>query len=239
MSTEGRTPGAPPGYVDAREWPGELVARVVTPAAPHRIHGYAVAADLARHETVAAWLALALTGELPASERRRPLEAALALAAPVPIQRAATHAARLAHVCGAPSSSVLATAAVALAEAARVELDEHAPWLDWLAGAEGPAPDVALAAEPGDAAAVDALLAATAAPVRGLERGISQRAAVLATLRACGLVERWQLETALVVARLGVVVAEAVAVERGALGAHPMNLPRFEYVESSPREPAE
>lgn len=222
----------PTGYVDARAWPDRLVAHVVTPAPPHRIHGYDVESDLARRHGLPELLLLVLTGELPEPARARAFEAALAIAAPVPIQHAPAHAARLAHVSGAPPSAVIATAAVALAESAREELDAHAPWLEWLRGGAGPEPPATPGPPGAPSAHVESLRGACAFPVPGLDRQPGPTAAVLAALHACGLNERWQLEAALVLARLAPVVAEAVAVPRAGLQEHPINLPRFDYVEA-------
>lgn len=217
------------GYVDAAAWPERLTAHVISPEPPHRLHGYQVDGDLVTHYSFAETLLLALTGALPDERLGRAFEMALQLCAPLPVQEAPTHAALLAQVSGARSSSVIATAAVALSEYARAEVETLQELLVWLEQPRGPAPESARAMDDDDRAALARLRAQLGDDVPALQQDLGRRAALLTVLFACGLRQRWQLETALVVARLGVVTAEARAAAAGSLRDYPINLPRFEY----------
>jgi len=53
------------GPLEKHSFPETLTARVVTPGAHPRLHGYDVEADLACHYDPTDILSLALTGELP------------------------------------------------------------------------------------------------------------------------------------------------------------------------------
>lgn len=104
---------------DEHVWPSTLTARVVSPGADPRIHGYAVESDLARHYRFSDVVFLSLTGELPTDEQSRTFERALILLSPITIAEAPSHAASLSRVCDASHSAVIGTGAIALAEQAR------------------------------------------------------------------------------------------------------------------------
>lgn len=218
-----------PGFVDNASWPKQLTARVITPEPPHRLHGYQIVGDLMGRYSFGETLLLALTGTPPGVRRGRMFEAALQLCAPLPIQEAPTHAAALAAVSGARSSNVIATAAVALCERARREVDGMAPVLAWLDQPEGPPPEMARALREVDERAVEELREMYAVEIPALKHDLTLTAAAVALFHSCGLRDPWQLETALVLARLGLVAAEAWVASTVSLRDYPINLPRFDY----------
>ncbi|MBI2394683.1 MAG: hypothetical protein HYV09_34260 [Deltaproteobacteria bacterium] len=224
MSSARWDPEAPTPF-DAQPWPDRLRARVVPPGEP-RIHGYDAPTDLARHYRFSDAVLLALTGELPDEPRGRAFELALICLAPVSVAEAPTHAAVLARVCDGSASSVIATGAIALAEQARVAVAEHAAFL--AAAAAG-----SLTGDGHPAAApVRAALAEIGVQIHGVDHAPSYVAALLAVLQACGLTRGDQLESAWMVARIGVVAAEAFATPGGGFKDYPLNVPPFAYSEA-------
>lgn len=106
-------------------WPSKLTARVVSPGADPRIHGYAVQDDLARHYRFSDVIYLSLTGELPTDAQSRMFEQVLIRLSPISVGEAPSHAASLARVCDGSNSAVIGTGAMALAEQARFVVSEH------------------------------------------------------------------------------------------------------------------
>jgi len=222
------------GPLDAAPFPETLSAHVVTPGPRPRLHGYDVEADLACHYTPTDVLFLTLTGELPAPELSAALGIAFAFLAPVSVAHASVHAAVLARTCGTTSSSTIGVAAIALAEQARVLLDEHAAWLAWLAAPNDAFPALYRAADASDAAASARLreaLAVVGFRAPWLSEKPTRSAALLGVLFTCGLTERASLEAAVVTARLPTAVAEAMAVKVADFNQYPTNLPRYSYQE--------
>ena len=117
---------------DKGAWPNRLTARVVSREPDARIHGYAVATDLASHYRFSDVVYLSLSGELPTDEQSQTFERALILLAPISIAEAPSHAASLARVCDGSNSAVIGTGAIALAEQARHALGEHRAFLEAL-----------------------------------------------------------------------------------------------------------
>jgi len=66
-----------PGPLEEASFPEQLSARVVTPGANPRLHGYDVEGDLARHYQPSDLLFLLLIGELPAAPVSRAFSVAL------------------------------------------------------------------------------------------------------------------------------------------------------------------
>jgi hypothetical protein len=220
------------GPLDVAQFPDTLSAHVVTPGPQPRIHGYDVEGDLARHYDPTDLLLLSLTGELPAPEASRALRVALAFVAPVSTAHASVHAAALARLCGTASVSTIGVAAIALAEQARVLLDEHADLLAWLPVQSGPFPERHRTADLTAQASVARLreaIAETGFSVPELAGSPKRDAALLSVLFRCGLKERAQLEAALVTARLPSTMAEAMAVKVTDFNHYPINLPRYLY----------
>ena len=212
------------GPIDDATWPTQLPAHVITPSDNPHAHGFDVQSDIARHYTPSDAAFLALTGELPEAEVSTALNVVLVFIAPTHIAEAPTHAAALARLCGARPSAVIAIAATALAEQARALFDDHSEVVN--------APERYTARNEGDRAATARLreaLGEFVARVPELARDLPLDAAILATLFACGLRTREQVETIITTARLPFACAEAFAWKPGDLRAYPMDTPHFEY----------
>jgi hypothetical protein len=220
------------GPLDVATFPETLAARVITPGARPRVHGYDVEEDLARHYAPADLLFLSLTGELPSPEASIALGAALTFLAPVSVAHASVHAAVLARVCGTTVASTIGVAAIGLAEQARLLLDEHAELLTWLAAPSTDLPPgyrATSAAERTACARLSAIVSASGLAVPHLEQQPTRNAALLMVLYHCGLKERAQLEIAIVSARLPCAMAEAMQVKVAAFDQYPTNLPLYRY----------
>lgn len=223
------------GPLDVAPFPDTLSARVVTPGPRPRLHGYDVEGDLAPHYDATDLLLLSLTGELPTPEISAAARVALAFVAPVSVAHASVHASALARLCGTATVSTVGVAAIALAEQARVLLDEHAELFTWLTAKDGDLPQRFRASDPADRASTERLraaLAQTGLAVPELGAWPTRNAALLIVLHRCGFKERAQLETAIVTARLPSTLAEAMAVKVTDFDHYPANLPRYLYRDS-------
>lgn len=213
------------------KFPDVIKARVVTVGSEPRVRGYDVEADLARHYGAADVTLLALTGELPSDAARRAFEVAATFLAPLAVNEAATHGAVVAKLFGAKSTSVVAVAAIGLAEHARSLLDEHAPLLDALKAKQTSLDERYVAKSEQDREAVERLRGALPREleVGTLSQNPTRDAALIGVLYACGLKRREQLEAAIVHARLPCVLAEAMAERATNFGNYPINVPQFVY----------
>jgi hypothetical protein len=223
-----------PGPLEEASFPERLSARVVTPGANPRLHGYDVEGDLAAHYRGSELTLLSLTGELPSEEALAMFEVASAFLAPVSVAHASTHAAVLARLCGATTSTTIGTAAIGLAEQVRALLDQHEDLLRWLRKPTDDLPEPFRTAGPEDAASVERLrtvLSKRGLTLTSLDRGPTRTAALLMLLHAAGLRRRERIEAAIVLSRLPTVIAEALAERPTNFGNYPMNLPRFSYEE--------
>jgi hypothetical protein len=223
------------GPLDDAEWPDKLTARVVTPGPCPRVHGYDVEGDLARHYSFVETVLLALTGKLPSADEAHAFDVALEFAAPASVQEAPTHAAVLARICVASTSQIQGAAAIALAEQARVLVAEHVAWLEMLAGPLAEAPPGYRAKTDAERESVDrlrrALRGTLDVPVLRLD--LTRSAALVAVLHACGLRAAELIECALVLARLPVAMAEALATPAGSHRQYPVQLPAIAYAEEA------
>jgi len=225
------------GPFDVLPWPSALTARVVTPGARPRLHGYDCEDDLARHTSMSEALLLSLTGELPTEARARAFEIAVAFLAPVAVNEAPSHAAVLARLCQGTPSAILGTAAIALAEEARFAVARLADAWQWLGAPTAEVPAAIRAADDDERESVGRLrelLGAAGLRVAALGHDVARIPAIVAALIACGLARPHQVEGAWVVARLPVAFAEAMAETPGNLRAYPANLPPFRYEEGAP-----
>ena len=216
---------------DENKFPEVIKARVVTVGAQPRVRGYDVEGDLARHYGTADLTLLALTSELPTEPARRAFEVASLFLAPLAVNEAPTHAAVVTKLFGAKSTSVLAIAAIGLAEQARAVLDEHAALLDGLKAKRvelEPRYRATCLAERDSVAQLRKALPPEL-EVPTLAQDPTRTAALLAVLYACGLRRREQWEAAIVHARLPCVLAEAMAERATNFGNYPINLPAFTY----------
>jgi len=223
------------GPFDVAPWPDVLTARVVTPGVRPRLHGYDCEGDLATGTTSGERLVLALTGEVPSAARARAFDVVTSFLAPVAVNEAPTHAALLARLCSGTTSSILATAALALAEQARVAVASLAGHWRWLARPEGPMPRELASSGDDERASVGRLreaLKASGLAVAALEHDLGRTPALVACLIACGLDQPQHVEAAWVTARLPVAFAEAMADTPGNLREYPWHLPRFRYEET-------
>jgi hypothetical protein len=223
------------GPLDDAPWPDKLTARVVTPGSRPAIHGYDVEEDLARHYSFAETVLLALTGEIPTPEQGCAFEVVLQFAAPAPVNEAPTHAAVLARICAGTTSSIQGTAAIALAEQARVVVEEHRGWIEALSGAIASVPPEHRAASEDERASVDRLRRALrgSVDVPALAHDVNRSAAVVASLHACGLRAAEQVECALLLAKLPVAMAEALATPAGSYRDYPLLVPPIAYAEDT------
>lgn len=229
----GRRPNGP---VEDHTFPPTLEARLVTPGPNPRLHGFSVEDDFSLHYRYPELVLLALTGTPPEERHGRAFDIVLQFLAPLAIAEAPTHAAMLARICGAPSSSILSVACIALAERARYVVSEHRALVDWFEDA-APAelPLIYRHRSDDDRASVERLRSALAAigiEVPRLGLSPSRWAAIFITLYFAGLRRPEQWEAVLVMASLVPVCAEAHAHPSGILTQYPMNLPEFLYEES-------
>jgi hypothetical protein len=235
MSAGAEGPVGRAGPLDDVAWPEQLTARVVSPGARPAIHGYDVEGDLAPHYSLAETTLLALTGELPAADQACAFEIALQFLSPAPVHEAPTHAAVVARICNVTTSAIIGTAAIGLAEQARVAVAAHATWVHRLeSAADGP---VAEWAPLGDDERKsvrrlrDALRAAGVV-LPALEGDVGRIAALLATLHFAGLTRAEQLEAAFVLARLPAALAEALATPSHSFRDYPVDVPPIRYADT-------
>jgi hypothetical protein len=228
------SPKRPNGPIEDHVFPAEIEARVITPGSDPHLHGFSVEGDIALHYRFPELIQLALTGNPPNDAEGRAFDIALQFLAPLPIAEAPTHAAVLARLCAARTSSIIAVTCIALAERARHIVQQHADLLRWLDTAEGALPARYCAQEGDDAASVDRLRAALASAgvtVPHLKEIPNRWGALFMTLRFAGLRSAEQFETVLVIASLAPALAEASAHTPTAFARYPMNLPAFVYEE--------
>jgi hypothetical protein len=220
-----------PSPMDDYEAPEELTARVVSPEPCPRLHGFDVQGDLVRNYDFAEVVFTALVGRTPERHEGRGLNVLMGFLLPICVAEAPSHGAVIARLCGAQSQRVVATAAVALCEQARFELDRHAPLLEWLEqGCQGPPPASCAGADRQEQDAVERLhdcLQAAGMSVPAQDSSLSLPAAIIVGLFACGLTLTWQLEAIWCLARLPAVASEAMAVSPGAFSQYPIRQPTF------------
>ena len=200
------------GTVATHAWPAKLASHVASAGRPVRVHGYDLHGDLAVHYDFGEYIVLALTGAPPPRQFGAAANIALVALADATVANASVHCATLARRCGADAKGALATGLVALAEEA-----EHV-----VASSEEPSQHESAAGE---------LFAALPEEVRRALGAPSStvRATAIAILRLVGLNDPLQLQAAVSLARMPVMVAETLAVERGDIRDYPMQLPRFDY----------
>jgi hypothetical protein len=223
------------GPLESGQFPDKLTARVITPGARPRVHGYDVETDLARHYRATDLVLLSLTGELPVEPARAAFEVAWMFLAPVSVAHAGPHATVLSRLCGSTASSMLGVAAIGLAEQARALVAEHAELLRWLKSKADALPARYRGQEQEMRDAVERLrqaLAGTGLVVQALEQTPTRDAALLSVLFACGLRRPEQLQAVIVLARLPSALAEGFAERATNFANYPINLPAFAYQES-------
>ena len=205
-----------------------LDARVVDGT---RIHGYDVDDDLSDHYGFADTVFLTITGELPSETEARAFSALMVLTAPTTIAHAPANAARAARSTRVGVERVASTGATVLGEQVRWELDEHEEFLSWLGRdtPEGQCPANVFSA---DRAQSDRVKSRLGIYVRAaLEQPLTRMAALIAGFFALGL-NREQIATAFMLARLPAIIAEGAAAKPGDLRGYPTRVPRFEFQEN-------
>jgi hypothetical protein len=220
------------GPLEAGQFPDKLRARVVTPGAAPRMHGYDVESDLAHHYGPSDVVLLSLTGELPTDQARAAFEVAWIFLAPVSVAHAASHASVLARLCGATPSATIGVAAIGLAEQARVLVHEHLELLRSLRAAASALPERYQSFVAEERESVERLrraLVDSGLSVPALAQCPTRDAALLSVLFACGLRRPEQLQAALVLSRLPCALAEAFAERATNFANYPINLPAFVY----------
>jgi hypothetical protein len=225
-----------PGPFDDVAWPDKLTARVVAPGEAPRIHGYDVEHDLARHYSTAETTLLSLTGELPSEAQARAFEIATRFLSPAPVNEAPAHATVVVRICNVLTSAIIATAALALGEQARVLVAEHAAWLGCLdAGVPAPAEGWGPldADERRSVGRLREALAAAGVEVPELDLDLGRTPALLAVLHFAGLTRAERMESAIVFARLPAAVAEGLATPTHAYKDYAVELPPIRYTEDS------
>lgn len=241
MSETGDAGGATyVGPFDREPWPEQLEARVVSPGAAPRLHGYDVAGDLARHYTMSEVAWLALRGELPTEHERAAFDAALILLSPTHVAQAPAHAAILTRIAAAQPSATVGVAAVGLGELARCEREA----LTASAKADADA-DSARAHAAADSATTDDTLAWLDERMRtwfGEGHGLpplprARVACAHALLHRLGFSAPLHLELLSVWARLPAVLAEAALVPVGAVRSYPARAPDYRYVDEEGAAP--
>ncbi|HMI88758.1 MAG TPA: hypothetical protein VK550_31985 [Polyangiaceae bacterium] len=227
-------PRRPNGPIEDLASPTQIEAQVITPGPDPHLHGFSVEGDLALNYRFTEVVQLALTGAPPDDAKGRAFDIALQFLAPLAIAEAPTHAAVLARLIGARTSSIVAVACIALAERARHVIAEHGPLLTWLETRDGELPSRYRSGTAEDAASLDRLqkaLASADVEVPGLVGGLQRWTALLVTLHFAGLRGAEQMETVLVMASLAPTLAEALSHAPSDLGRYPINLPQFIYEE--------
>jgi hypothetical protein len=222
----------PNGPIEDQSFPTQIEAHVITPGPDPHLHGFSVEGDLARHYRFPELVQLALTGAPPEEAQGRAFDIALQFLAPLAVAEAPTHAAALASLCGARTSSIVAVACIALAERARYVIAAHGELLAWLETADAELPAHYRAGSGEDAASVDRLrraLTSAGVEVPGLARGLTRWAALFMTLHFAGLRRPEQLEAAFVTASLAPTLAEAMAHMPMSFSRYPIDLPAYIY----------
>jgi hypothetical protein len=223
------------GPLDEAAWPTKLTARVVSPGADVRLHGYSIESDLAANYTFSETVLIALTGSAPTVEHGRAFDVALSFFAGTHAAEAPVHAALLARVCAATTSAISGTGAIALAEQARFDLTKYASLLTWLAEPVADLPFAFRAKTPSEMARtrllVNALIAREASCSPVLSAGLEPTAAIIAVLFDCGIRSLDHVETIRVLARYPLLMAEALASPAAKHRDYPVTLPPIQYEE--------
>jgi hypothetical protein len=225
------------GPLDVVTWPAKLTARVISPGANIRLHGYSIESDLAANYTFTETVLLALTGEIPTAAQGRAFDVALSFFAGTHAAQAPVHAAMLARICVASTSAISGTGAIALAEQARFDMAKYTSFLTWLAQPTPPLPIEFRAKTSEDSDQTHLLIAALTArsascsPV--LSAALEPNAAIVAVLFDCGIRSLAHIETVRVLARFPLLMAEALAAPPAGHRDYPLMTPEINYEEAS------
>ncbi|NEP23126.1 hypothetical protein [Moorena sp. SIO3I6] len=231
MKKEQTVDDHPDSVVDTISSTEKLLAHVVTPQLPWRIHGYDVEHDLARHYSLLETFLLAFTGEIAPENYGRALEIALIFLSPKSVAHDSTHAGILTQVIGASPSPILSTTLMILTEEAQDLIKRHELLLNLLNQEElNYLPEEFQTEDAQERASVERL--ALALEETGITlpfKEFSRDAALLYTLHRVGLKTPLQLCSVIVLSRLPAIVAEVGYWQKGKLENYPMKLPNFRY----------
>lgn len=220
--------------IDRQQWAQRLRANVLSSGDDPMVFGYSVEEDLITCPP-AVLQYICLTGLPPDPVQLSAFSVALALATAISIGEAPVHAAVLARLCAADTSSIQTTAAAGLAEQSRFEVATASDLLSWLrANDDRDFPLSIRSDRDEDKRTRDRVIAAlieSARALRCLRPTMTRRHLVISLLFQSGLVDETQLQRALVFGRLLPSVAEALTAEPGAFKQYPTDIPRIEYVE--------
>ncbi len=214
------------GPVEDHDWPDRLSARVASAGERPVIHGYSIAGDLARHYSFGEQTLLALTGALPDEATGRAFEWAMQLLGATSVADAPAHTAVVVRLCGASPGAAFAAGFTAATELATAMIDRHAALIAWLEGG-GAYP----AEHAGDGALAAEARARLALEVPALACSPTDEAALIAILHRCGLCDPAQIVGAVALAKLPVVMGEAIAQRPLGFRGYPMNVPDFVALE--------
>jgi hypothetical protein len=210
----------------------QLEARVVdTSGEEPRIHGFGVRSDLARHFSFADVIALSLTGVEPSERASDALRRALVVLSPTDVGSAPAHLGVLVHLVSRDYASSVASASALLAERAAATLAERAELLQALREGREPAATASqLEAANAEGEEVAGLFAQCSdfAQTPWFAR-LDATSAALVVLFECGLVENWQLQSALFLAWCPCTMAELGTRGSDPIESYPINLPKFRY----------
>jgi hypothetical protein len=220
------------GPVEDNAWPARLSARVASPGPRPAIHGYAIADDLARYYSFAEQTLLALTGVIPDEATGRAFEWAMQVLGATSVAQAPAHAAIVVRLCGASPGAAYAAGFMAATELATSLVDAHASLVSWLDGARPDFPAEHRGATEADSAIVLAARERLGELAVWAEAPTAD-AALLAILHRAGVRDAAQLVAAVSLAKLPVVMGEALAQRPLAFRGYPMDLPEFTLEENS------
>lgn len=206
--------------LDMATWPDKISAQVVQPGDAPRLYGYDVQRDLAKHYRWSELLYLSLTGELPQEARTPAIEVALIFLSTVSVAEAPGHAAVLAGFCGVTHSAAVSIVTMALAEQARTFIEQYQALPKEAVMPSSRDEGIVQLRQRLEEHNVDNLILETRLGVMG---------AALSVLEQCGLAQPAQLETAWVITRLPVALAEARHQPVGKFLKYPTQLPAFAY----------
>jgi len=220
------------GAFEGVDWPKHLGAYVVSGSRHQpRLQGYEVQSDLARYYSFAEVALASLIGEIPSESVAQAFNTALVFLAPVSITEAPAHAARLTQLIGGDAAGVVATTAVALAEASRFLVEEHLALLAALNDGDEQLPELFRTESEAQREAVKRLLTALPSDlmVSFLDQDPTLNAALICVLFACGLRHEQELVAILTTARLPCAIAEGIADPNPHFERYPTNTPEFHY----------
>ena len=205
------------GPVEDLSWDKKLKARITTPGAHPRIHGYDVRGDLMKNIDLPALILLTLTGELPTEEQKTAFEKTMIFISPISVNEAPVHASVLAGLCGSDSTGRAGVAAITLAQQARFITKEQKA--------------IDQQENTGETTLLLNELTKHKIQFPNEFRTLPPTQAAIAVLNHCCGLNTEQIEQVFIMARMPCAMAEAAAVKPGDFREYPIELPGFEYTD--------